>query len=84
MGRWFQMTGAGKPIRVRIWVWQVATSRGFISAGAVADHSRSGSVGNFTKNVFELTNGVAPVNSDSENRRGSKLGCRSNSVPSAE
>jgi hypothetical protein len=50
----------------------------------VADHSHPGSVGNFTKNVFELTNGIARVNGGCENRRGSKHGCRSNAVPSAE
>ena len=77
------MTGAGKPPRVLIWVWQAAND-GIITAGVVADHFHSGSVGNFTRNVYERTNGVAPVNNGSENRGGSKHGCRNNSVQSAE
>ena len=65
-------------------MWRVAKSRGGITAGVVADHFPSGSAGNFTRNVFERTNGVAPVNSGREKERGSRHGCRNNSVQSAE
>lgn len=73
-----------QPIRVLIWARRAAKSHGVFTAGAVANHFRSGPVGNFTRHVFERTNGVAPVNSDGECRRSSKRGCRSNAVPSAE
>lgn len=39
---------------------------------------------NFTKNVFEQTNGVALVNGGGDYRGSSKHGCGSKSVPSAE
>jgi hypothetical protein len=40
--------------------------------------------GTFTVSVSGPTNAVALVNSDGGSRRGSKHGCRSNSVPTAE
>ena len=73
-----------RPIRVLIWGRRAAKSHGVFTAGAVANHFLSGPMGNFTRYVFERTNGVAPVNSDGEYRRSSKHGCRSNSAPSAE
>ena len=65
-------------------MWRVAKSLGVITAGVVADPFPSGPAGNFTRNVFERTNGVAPVNNGSEKERGLKHGYRNNSVQSAE
>ncbi len=74
------MTEAVRPIRVLILVWRVAKSLRGTIVGAVADHFPSGSVGNSTRNVFERTKGVAPVNSAGKNSRGSHDGWKNDVV----